>query len=220
MQHEDNNMDNGLPADEAYLDEQVDRWCASDAHLERFAGKKLAALVASEIIEQNHDWARTLRSLAPLNPTHFNPYFSGGVTAIDVQLYRFHSEFVDVRNTNDVAFWVYTDVRNTKTSSRSQPRHVAPLQQPTPIARLDQYRKVVEHRLDRVVRGCQLNLSIHCLQSLHNQMFAHKRGEFVCVAKCCRRCLELFQVPDAEYHLSRPVGSFELTGRTFSGDES
>lgn len=206
----------GYTFDEASLDELVNRWCEHDAHLERFAGGKLAQLVASEIIEQHHDWASQLRDLAPLNPTHFNPYFSGGVTNIDVQLYTFYSEFANPRLHNTIGFWIYTDGRNTKRHKPAQP----PLEQPTPIEHLRQYRKVVERRLDPVAKGCQLKLSMQCLQSLHNQLFAYKQGEFICAAKCCRHCIALFDVPDAEYHLSRPVGSFELTGRTFGQTES
>jgi hypothetical protein len=199
--------------DESSLDDQVDRWCESDAHLERFAGNKLAQFVASEILEQNHDWTRTLRGLDPLNWMHFDPEIRKGYSSVDEQLHTFYTEFANAKDYNGVAFWVYTDSRKTKpTKPVLTP---VPLTQPTPIEHLRQYRKVVERRLDPVVKGCQLNLSFQCLQTRHNQMFAYKQGEFVCAATCCRHCIALFDVPDAEYHLSRPVGSFELTGRTF-----
>jgi hypothetical protein len=143
------------PVDESIVDEMVDRMCESDSHLERFAGGKLAQLVASEIIEQHLRWSRTLRDVDPLTPTHFNPYFSGGVTDIDVQLYTFYSEFANPKLHDSVGFWVCTDNRKTKRHKPAQP----PLEQRTPIERLEQYRLVVERRIDPVVKGCQLNIS-------------------------------------------------------------
>lgn len=209
----------GLPPieqDTYDVDELVDRLVETDPHLARFDHSRLAALVASEIIEQNHDWQRALRGLDPLNWMHFDTKHIAKEhrpdhSPIDEQLYTFDTEFANPDVRDSVGFWVYTDSRNSKRHKFTP----VPLQQRTPIERLDQYRKVVERRLDPLVKGCQLNLSFQCLQSIHNQMFAYKQGEFVCVAKCCRHCIELFDVPDAEYHLSRPVGSKELTGRPF-----
>ena len=185
------------------VDELVDRLADTDPQLEKLSTSRWARAVGAEILEQHLDWGRSVRDLFPYRPNArsaeaYEHYYSGPWD--NGQLDDYITQFADPDRANSVGFWVYTDNRRTKAGSR------VPLQQPTPIEHLGQYRRVVETRLDPFVKGCQLNVSVFCLQSRRVELFAVKRGESICVARCCRRCLELFDLPEPLQYAARAVG--------------
>lgn len=197
----------GLPAiqqDIYDVDDLVDRLADTDPQLEKLSSRRWARAVGAEILEQHLDWARSVRELFPHRPnaksaSEFEHYYDGPWD--NGQLDSYHTAFANPSRPDSVEFWVHTDSRRTK------PTGGTPLQQPTPIAHLGQYRRVVETRLDPFVRGCQLNVSAACLKTRPTQLFAVKRGESICVARCCRLCMEFFSLPDPGYHAARPVGA-------------
>lgn len=65
---------------------------------------------------------------------------------------------------------------------------------------------MAERRLDPYVKGCQLRLSYQCSEGGSSQLFAYKRGEFVFISKCCKKCISLFRLEYSEWNLTRPVG--------------
>ncbi|ORA58703.1 hypothetical protein BST23_25325 [Mycolicibacterium elephantis] len=157
-----------------------ERLCATDAILERLASSRWAQAVGSEIDEQYAETAAVL-----------------GKLRVDADPSPVQTRWV--RRPEYGKFYVFTDNRNTKAGHQH-------LSRPIPIATLGEYRRVVEHHLDPDVKGCQLSVSIFCRPSLHNRLFALKRGEKIYVAKACGVCMQLFDLPDPDVYAARPVG--------------
>ena len=170
---------------EGTADAIVTNHLTTDATLERLAFSRWAQAVAAEIIEQ---YQEDRDVLARLNIRD------------DFRMSRWST-------VEDADFYVYTDNRSTKVSYQR-------LYNPIPIRALGEYRRVVEFRLDPNVKGCQLGVSIFCRPRTHNQLFALKRGDNICVAKACAPCMHLFELPDPQIYVARPVGPASSYGKS------
>ncbi|WP_283614793.1 hypothetical protein [Mycolicibacterium poriferae] len=157
------------------------RLCATDPVLERLGSNWWAQAVAAEIIDQYRESARVLSELGLLSAEDRD------------RMTRWSS-------TEDANYFVYPDRRNLKVAA-------VLYDHPAPVAGLGEYRRVAEHYLGPIVKGCQLGLSVFCRQRSSNRLFALKRGENICVAKACGHCMQVFELPDPESYLARPVGA-------------
>lgn len=165
------------------------RLCATDPTLERLASNRWAQAVAAEIIDQYQEAARVLSDLGVLSDED-------------------RPRMIRWSSAEDANYFVYPDRRSLKVTAVLYDHAV-------PITNLGEYRRVAEHYLDPIVKGCQLGLGIFCRPRLSNRLFALKRGGIICVAKACSFCMQVFEVPDPESYVSRPVGptsSYGLSG--------